>query len=156
MKQQASSSAPLPVLLVRDALDTDQEALDALRRLSDELVAPQRGGRLELLTHAENESEAALHLVAELNGLVVGALELAMTSFATGEALATVSHLFVHPSARGVGAGRALLRHAVDYAQANSVIGIDARALPGDRATKNFFESFGLVARAISVHASLE
>ena len=33
--------------------------------------------------------------------------------------------------------------------------GIDSLALPGDRATKNFFERFGLTARAIVVHRSL-
>jgi hypothetical protein len=33
--------------------------------------------------------------------------------------------------------------------------GVDSLALPGDRHTKNFFESFGLVARAIVVHRKL-
>ena len=33
--------------------------------------------------------------------------------------------------------------------------GIDGFALPGDRETKNFFERFGLTARAILVHRSL-
>jgi hypothetical protein len=34
--------------------------------------------------------------------------------------------------------------------------GVDSLALPGNRETKNFFESFGLVARAIVVHRNLE
>ena len=33
--------------------------------------------------------------------------------------------------------------------------GIGSTVLPGDRASKNFFESFGLVARAIAVHRDL-
>jgi hypothetical protein len=32
---------------------------------------------------------------------------------------------------------------------------VDSLALPGDRHTKNFFEAFGLVARAIVVHKTL-
>jgi hypothetical protein len=44
-----------------------------------------------------------------------------------------------------------LVAHASDA----GAIGIDALALPGDRATKNFFETFGLKARAIVVHRSL-
>ena len=32
---------------------------------------------------------------------------------------------------------------------------MDSLALPGDRATKNFFETHGLVARAITVHRRL-
>ena len=34
-------------------------------------------------------------------------------------------------------------------------IGVDSLALPGDRDTKNFFETHGLVARAITVHRTL-
>ena len=37
-------------------------------------------------------------------------------------------------------------------AAAQGCFGVDSLALPGDRHTKNFFESFGLVARAIVVH----
>ena len=41
------------------------------------------------------------------------------------------------------------------WARAAGCIGIDSLALPGDRATKNFFEAAGLIARAIVVHRSL-
>jgi len=43
-----------------------------------------------------------------------------------------------------------------EWARERSLVGLDAVALPGDRDTKNFFETFGLVARAIQVHRSLE
>ena len=43
----------------------------------------------------------------------------------------------------------------VERARAADAVGIDALALPGDRETKNFFETFGLKARAIVVHRSL-
>lgn len=42
------------------------------------------------------------------------------------------------------------------WCRVHDCIGVDALALPGHRDTKNFFESFGLVARAIVVHRSLE
>jgi hypothetical protein len=35
-------------------------------------------------------------------------------------------------------------------------VAIQSTALPGDRATKNFFESQGMVARAIIVHRWLD
>ena len=41
------------------------------------------------------------------------------------------------------------------WAGEQGCVGVDALALPGDRATKNFFETFGLVARAIVVHRDL-
>ncbi len=43
----------------------------------------------------------------------------------------------------------------VDEARTRNCFGIDALALPGDRETKNFFESFGLKARQLVVHRSL-
>jgi hypothetical protein len=46
--------------------------------------------------------------------------------------------------------------HVVAWCRAAGCFGIDSLALPGDRSTKNFFESFGLVARAIVVHRSLD
>ena len=45
--------------------------------------------------------------------------------------------------------------HILAWARDHGCFGLDSLALPGDRATKNFFESFGLVARAIVVHKPL-
>ena len=44
---------------------------------------------------------------------------------------------------------------AMAWCREKGCLGIDSVALPGDRATKNFFESFGLVARALRVHRPL-
>ena len=63
--------------------------------------------------------------------------------------------LYVLPDARGVGVGEAMMGLCLDWARRNGCIGLDSMALPGDRHTKNFFESFGLVARAIIVHRRL-
>ena len=43
-----------------------------------------------------------------------------------------------------------------DTAVKNASCGIDSFALPGDRETKNFFESQGMVARLINVYRSLD
>lgn len=43
----------------------------------------------------------------------------------------------------------------IDHATVAGAIGVDSLALPGDRGTKNFFESFGLKARAIVVHRAI-
>ncbi|NIR35956.1 MAG: hypothetical protein GWN79_05560 [Actinobacteria bacterium] len=43
----------------------------------------------------------------------------------------------------------------LDWARTRGCEGIDSLALPGDRHTKNFFETFGLVARALRVHRAL-
>lgn len=61
----------------------------------------------------------------------------------------------VDPGARSVAIGEAMMRLVQDQARAQGCIGLDAYALPGDRDTKNFFESFGLKARLLVVHTDL-
>jgi len=70
-------------------------------------------------------------------------------------AVAVVRELFVVPEARGVALGEEMMDATVAWATSQDCVGIDGYALPGDRATKNFFETFGLVARGIVVHRSL-
>ena len=72
-----------------------------------------------------------------------------------GGRLAVVTDLYVEPEARGVGLGEAIMNHLVAWATDEGCFGVDSQALPGDRHTKNFFESFGLVARSLVVHRDL-
>ena len=66
-----------------------------------------------------------------------------------------ISELFVHPEGRGVGIGELMLADLVAFLTGRGCIGIDAMALPGHRAAKNFFEQQGFVARRIVMHTSL-
>ena len=66
-----------------------------------------------------------------------------------------IEDIYVDPGARAVGVGETLMNHLIDWCRARGCFGVDSLALPGDRETKNFFESFGLVARAIVVHRPL-
>lgn len=126
-----------------------------------------RGGHLETQLHGRRGDVAAgfsddlsdndtLVLVGTIDDVVVGHLVATRRGLADGTTISIVRDLFVQKPARGVGVGERLLALAVDDATTHGCAGIDARALPGDRATKNFFESFGLVARSISVHRSLD
>ena len=72
-----------------------------------------------------------------------------------GAPLAVLEDFVVDPEARGVGIGEAIMDAVLAWAIDHGCIGIDAMALPGDRETKNFFESFGLKARALVVHRDL-
>jgi GNAT superfamily N-acetyltransferase len=70
--------------------------------------------------------------------------------------VATIEQLYVEPAARAVGVGEALVEHVLAWARTHACLGVEGFALPGDRDTKNLFERFGLVARAILVFKSLE
>jgi GNAT superfamily N-acetyltransferase len=72
-----------------------------------------------------------------------------------GSRLGIIDDLFVEPQAREVGLGAALAEAIVAWCEGQGCRGIDAWALPGNRETKNFFESFGFTARGIVVHRDL-
>ena len=73
-----------------------------------------------------------------------------------GTRIVRLYDVFVEPEARGVGIGEALLTFVFDWAQAQHAGAIDSVVLPGNREGKNFFERFGLVARAIHGYRVLD
>ena len=125
-----------------------------------------RGGRLDTLLRGRAEpidvtfandlsaNSTTVH-VGTANDAFAGYSVSSIRALRSGESILEITDLWVHPELRGIGVGAALMNNALDAAAAAGCTGIDARALPGDRQTKNFFESFGLVARTIEVHRSL-
>ena len=154
----------LPV--VREALDSDLDELVRLDGLARDHLRPLRGGSMYLLhTARPDPAEPSLLddladpdrlvLMGCLGQVAVGYAVASVRQLADRSVVADVRELFVEPEARGVGLGNQLMTRLVTWATDRGCVGIDARALPGDRETKNFFESFGLVARAITVHRDL-
>lgn len=113
---------------------------------------PVDGALAEVLSGRTPDTSA---VVGTIDGTVVGYGISRLERLHDGELLAVVSDLYVDPEARGVGVGEAMMDLLVADARTAGAVGIDALALPGDRATKNFFETFGLTARAIVVHRAL-
>ena len=97
----------------------------------------------------------ALVLVGTFDDVVVGYGIVQLERLRDGTTLAVIDGLYVEPGARGVGVGEAVMDAVVTWSESKGCRGIDGFALPGDRETKNFFERFGLTARAILVHRSL-
>jgi GNAT superfamily N-acetyltransferase len=94
-------------------------------------------------------------VVGTLEETILGYGVAVIEDLADGGRLGRVTDLYVEPGGREVGIGEALMGALVGWCTDEGCIGVDSLALPGDRATKNFFESFGLVARAIVVHRPL-
>lgn len=151
------------------ARPADRDDLDRVVELAEGAatsLAALRGGSVWIRREARPEPrraafEAALADAGNL--LVVGTIESAVVGYGAvqaeqlhdGEVLAVVTDVYVEPDARGVGVGEAIMEMLLRWAEERGCIGVDSLALPGDRATKNFFESSGLVARAIIVHKPL-
>ncbi|MYH00551.1 MAG: GNAT family N-acetyltransferase [Acidimicrobiaceae bacterium] len=150
----------------RRAADSDLAAVTELAATAAAELAPRRGGyvwaRLEARTEPleqsldrDHRSDDALVVAGTIDGAVVGYGVIRLVELHDGAVLGRVTDIYVMPEARGVGVGEAMMGELMDWARQRSCIGVDSLALPGDRETKNFFETHGLVARAITVHRSL-
>jgi ribosomal protein S18 acetylase RimI-like enzyme len=151
----------------RAAMPSDLTELVRLAELAATTVTPVRGGRMHLqlarrqpplLTsfQADLEDPRAVVVVGAIDSVVVGYGAAVVVDLPDGSTVASVTDLFVEPAGRGVGIGELVMDALVAWAQDHGCEAIDAVALPGDRETKNFFERFGLTARAIVVHRRLD
>ena len=149
----------------RPATTEDVPALCALADAAADELAPTRGGAVFLAREAPPRGPerftdalgdaAALVVAGTVDDEVVGYGSVRIETLRDGARLGVIDDLFVLPDARGVGVGEAMAGLLIAFCEREGCDGIDAVALPGNRATKNFFETFGLVARAIVVHRSL-
>lgn len=142
----------------------DRDELVALARRARADARTKRGGLLLVDEGLRQEPLDATLLTDDPDEVVVlGFIDDVPVGYAlartvllpSGDRLGIVEELYVDPEARDVSVGERLMDDVVAFCRDAGCVGIDAVALPGDRATKNFFETFGLVARAIVVHRSL-
>lgn len=151
----------------RPATADDLSALVTLATAAIEELTPNRGGDVwrrqqarplpprDSLRH-DLESDDAHVVVGTIDDTVIGYGVLRVEHLRDGSKLGVIADLFTLEGARGVSVGEEVMDALIAWATEQGCFGVDSLALPGDRHTKNFFESFGLVARAIVVHRSLE
>lgn len=82
----------------------------------------------------------AVHAVGLRDGSTIGILEL----------------LYVEDGFREVAVGEVVMDDLLDWARGAGCRALDALALPGMRETKNFFERFGMKARALRISIDLD
>jgi len=130
-------------------------------------LAPMKGGEVWIARDATPEPLDASYgallerddahvVVGEYAGVVVGYVVVMVEDLRDGRRLGSVRDLFVESEARAVGVGEAMIEQVVAWCAARHCVGIDAIALPGHRATKNFFEDFDFTARALVMHRRLD
>lgn len=150
----------------RPATFEDVPRLAELAAAAIEELRTHRGGEVWAASAARAtplEAGFAVELDDPTHLLVVGTLDDVVMGYGAahvedlrdGSRLGVVSDLYTDPGARAVGIGEQLMGTMLAWCRTQHCFGVDSLALPGDRATKNFFESFGLVARAIIVHRPL-
>lgn len=133
------------------------------RQARDEVAARERGGSLFAAREARAEpieealardlaSEDAVVVAGTVDEVVVGVATGAVEYLRDGRRLGVVHELYVEAEARGVGVGEAMMGLLLAWFGDRDCVGVDASALPGDRATKNFFEASGFSARLLVMH----
>jgi len=147
----------------RTATPKDLPALEVLATAAVEELTPQRGGEVwrrqqarplppTASLQADLDDPATQVVVGTIDATVVGYGVVRVDVLRDGSRLGVVSDLFTLDGAREVSVGELVMDALIAWATEQGCFGVDSLALPGDRHTKNFFESFGLVARAIVVH----
>jgi len=160
-----------PEEAARPATAADRDPIVALAGRALAELAPTRGGEVwrrrearpeplgasidAALAEAERPRGATFVVVGTLDDVIVGYGVVSEEALRDGARLGVVEDIYVEPDARGVGVGEAVMDALLAWCEARGCVGVDALALPGNRATKNFFERFGLTARAIVVHRRL-
>ncbi len=154
---------------VRVATEGDLEELVRLADMARAELGEERGGPIWQLLHGRPDplpttlsadlAEADLDQGVVLLGTVAdsagGYAAAHREEVGDGTALAVISDGYVEPGFRGIGLGGALMDELLTWAGDHGCRGIDALVLPGMRHSKNYFERFGLTARAILVHRDL-
>ncbi len=136
----------------------------ATRALAE--LAPTRGGAVFVAREARAEPVAetlAADLAMDDVAVYTGTIDDHPVGYAVGRTevlrdgsrLGVITDLFVDEGARAVGVGEALMGELLIWFREQGCAGVDTTALPGNRATKNFFEESGFTARMLVMHHRL-
>ena len=149
----------------RFATQEDIDTFTFLHAMSRSLIAEHRGGDYWLVKEAlQNSGESLFTEVqqSETSVCIMGLYDDYPVGFLIGEiydlldaTAVDICEVFVEPDARAVGVGETMMDSLTDWARTQSATYLTSRALPGDRALKNFFERYRITARLIEVARKL-
>jgi GNAT superfamily N-acetyltransferase len=151
----------------RPATEADIQRLATLAAEAVGEQAHERGGEVWAVRDARPiPAEASLRqdladpstlvLAGTIDDAVLGYAVVHTEALRDGRLLGILTDIYVEPEARAVGVGEVLVDEVLRWCGDRGCMGVDGLALPGNRSTKNFFETFGFTARALVVHRSLQ
>jgi len=152
---------------VRQATGEDVARVAELVAAAIDELRPMRGGDVWARRDApsppyEDRLASALAdpaqqlLVGTIDDVVIGYTLGRLEPLRDGSCLGVVEDIFVEEGGRGVGVGEAMMGAVLSWFSEAGCTGVDAVALPGHRATKNFFEGSGFTARKIVMHHRID
>ena len=146
----------------RAATADDIGTIEGLAETLRAELREERGGELWSTREARVEPVAQLIgrddacvVVGTITETIVGYGIVTVEELRDGTRLGVIAELFVEGGARAVGVGEAIADALVAFCRQAGCRGVDATALPGHRAAKNFFERAGFTARALTMYKPL-
>ncbi len=152
MSEGARPAAVDDLAVIERLLDDAKPEIEAQRGGATFLVA--EGSELQSVSEALAD-DAAVVLVGTYDDVVLGVATMRFVNRSDGQLVGRIERLLVDAEARKSGIGEAMMNRLLDACAERRCTGIESIALPGDRHTKNFFESFGLKARMLTVMREL-
>jgi GNAT superfamily N-acetyltransferase len=148
----------------RPATAADIDALSRLWQGAVDELDGQRGG--DRLADVLTRTDVADYLTQALDDpdrlIVVGMIDdiqLGLASVVCDPSrravVGNLELLYVDPAARQIGVAELMLEVVIAWCKRAGCVGIDAPALPGNRAAKTFFEGKGFLARLLLMHFPL-
>lgn len=147
----------------RPATAADLPRVAELNRAVIEELTPMRGGAVWRARESRQEpieerlaelldDPSVRVVVATIDGTVVGYAVVHLENLVDGSVLGVIDDIYVEEGARQVGLGELMIDDLMTWCEERKCVGMDAMALPGHRATKNFFEESGFTARQLVMH----
>ena len=146
-----SSGTASPGVTVTEATEVTDELVAAFGRLIPQLSSSNPPpGRIELEEMVGSEASIVL-MARDGSGAIVGSLTLALFRVPTG-LRAWIEDVVVDGSARGAGAGEALVTAAVDRAAAVGARTVDLTSRPSREAANRLYVRMGFELRTTNVY----
>ena len=149
---RVATIADVPVIVDMSlAFRTEQEAARG-GVLWSRREAPQPGNDRETYVRGLLADERSSVVVGMIDECPIGFAIANLEALANRGFIGQITELYVVPEARAVSVGDEMINVITEWCRRLGCIGVDAFALPGERLTKNFFESHGFVARLLTMH----
>ncbi len=146
-----SNGASAPGVTVAEATEVTDELVAAFARLIPQLSSSNPPpGRIELEEMVESQA-SIVFMARDGSGTIVGSLTLALFRVPTG-LRAWIEDVVVDGSARGAGAGEALVKAAVDRAAAVGARTVDLTSRPSREAANRLYVRMGFELRTTNVY----
>lgn len=120
-----------------------------------EKLIPQLAPHVPLPTRESLEnivhSNSSIIFLATEKKLIFGALTLVITKIPTGDKI-WIEDVVVDKAARGKGAGEALVKYAIEYAQNQGIQAINLTSSPDRVAANKLYQKLGFVQRDTNVY----